>query len=270
MSAVFEPARRAIHLVMVNGSFELVYRTCGEPYGPSDWSAPLILSVDTIFTAVLGIDRTVIPARLALVYGVERNSDGGRLHNGELYLKWFDGSAWEAGSLLVSEPGTTNNWYPNLLEDASGEIGLLYYKAPVGSAAGDAMFALIEYPAPPAEEADIRLAKSGATTTVAWDEVSGAVSYNVYRGGVPPGGLVSRGVDYSAYDHTCFEAGDAFADGARVSSDRDAIPAGTVGSYYLVSVMGAGGEGSLGKATDDIDPITPGDQSERPRMPPCP
>ncbi len=78
-------------------------------------------------------------------------------------------------------------------------------------------------------------------TEVHWNAVPGALGYDTYRGSLPPAGLASRGRDVSAYDHECFEAGDALGDGSLQSSDPALPPAGAIGWYYLVVADGPSG-----------------------------
>ena len=49
-----------------------------------------------------------------------------RWHTGRLYLKWFDGSRWETGRQLISEPENEYAWYPSIQQDVSGDFGVLY------------------------------------------------------------------------------------------------------------------------------------------------
>ena len=44
-----------------------------------------------------------------------------------MFLSKFDGKSW-SGPVIVSEPGTKHNWYPNMNEDASRGVGVLYLK----------------------------------------------------------------------------------------------------------------------------------------------
>jgi hypothetical protein len=105
---------------------------------------------------------------------------------------------------------------------------------------------------------------------IEWDSVLGVISYNTFRGTIPrSGGMGSRGPGYAAYDHACFEAGDAQGNGLRVTEDPT-VPSGNL-LYYLVGVVSIYGEGNTGDATIDLDPATPGDQTDRPPGdPPCP
>jgi hypothetical protein len=98
----------------------------------------------------------------------------------------------------------------------------------------------------------------------------GALAYDVYRGTIPPGGLGARGAGLDAYDHSCFERADANGDGHRTATDSDPPPAGRIGFYYLVAPIRLDGAGSLGMASVDLDPATPGPQLARPNGAPCP
>lgn len=115
----------------------------------------------------------------------------------------------------------------------------------------------------------LAMTRSGNRASMTWPPAVGALYYNVYRGTIPQEGLGSRGSGSSAYDHVCFERADLFGDGARATKDNAPVPVGT-GFYYLVSAVRAGGRESLGQASIDLDPVTPGDQLERPNSAPCP
>ena len=93
----------------------------------------------------MGIDTSISPSRIALVYGKQLATDGGRFHTGDLYLKWFDGQNWESNGLLISESGTTYNWYPNMIRDVSGDIGVMYLKGHWDAGSLDIMFSLIQF-----------------------------------------------------------------------------------------------------------------------------
>ena len=154
LSATFDTKAKVLHLVYTDGEKRLVYRTCKAPYGPSDWSEPDYPVQGKSFTQCIGLDRSVSPARPVIVYGLQKRSDGGRLHAGELYLIRHDGSGWTA-PLLVSEKGRDDNWYPSLIEDCSGDIGILYLRnfyRPMRpkdiEAPWDVMFAKIEHGLP--------------------------------------------------------------------------------------------------------------------------
>jgi hypothetical protein len=127
MCAVFDSAARVIHLAYVNGIGRLFYRTARPPYGPADWSEPVQLQAKT-FTAVLSLDTSHTPAHVYLLFGRTRHQGRDRRNTyGELYLQRFDGRKW-GEPVLVSEPGTKDNWYPNMNEDVRRGIGVLYLK----------------------------------------------------------------------------------------------------------------------------------------------
>jgi hypothetical protein len=125
-------------------------------------------------------------------------------------------------------------------------------------------------PAPPGVPFPLSLSRVGGTTRVTWSASPGALSYNVYRGTVPASGLPSRGSGLEAYDHVCHESGDALGDGLRVSTDPEPIPADLAGFYYLVATVRDAGQGSLGQASVDLDPVAAGEQRERPAGAACP
>jgi hypothetical protein len=50
-----------------------------------------------------------------------------RWQSGALFLMKFDGKSW-SDPVIVSEPGTKHNWYPNMNEDTSQGVGVLYLK----------------------------------------------------------------------------------------------------------------------------------------------
>lgn len=128
MSAVWDPKERVIHLSYVDHDSRLWYRSCRSPYRVKDWTAPVQLKPFKVFTNVMSLDATSNPAHLWLVYGktLYEHRDP-RWQSGELYAMKFDGKSW-GESVLVSEPGTRHNWYPNVNEDASQGIGVLYLK----------------------------------------------------------------------------------------------------------------------------------------------
>jgi len=123
-------------------------------------------------------------------------------------------------------------------------------------------------PDPPAAF-DLSLDRPGGAARLHWPAQPQAAAFHVYRGTIPAGGMAHGGVDTAAYDHVCFEADDAFGDGPFTSVDPDPVPAGSAGFYYLVAAVTATGEGSLGAASVDLDPIEPGEQRQRPNGAPC-
>ena len=128
MSAVWDPKAKGIHLSYVDHNSQLWMRTCRSPYRPQDWSEPIKLKPFEVFTHVMSLDTTRTPSHLWLLYGktLFEHPDP-RWQSGELYLMEYDGITW-GESVLVSEPGTKYNWYPNMNEEVSKGIGVLYLK----------------------------------------------------------------------------------------------------------------------------------------------
>ena len=129
MCAVFDKKAKIIHLAYVDGAGGLWYRTTGTPYGAKDWSKPVRLHRFKTFTVVLSLDTSHEPAHLYALFGKTLFEDRKDLRNtyGALYLQRFDGSKWSK-AVLVSEPGTGDNWYANMNADVRRGIGVLYLK----------------------------------------------------------------------------------------------------------------------------------------------
>ena len=79
---------------------------------------------------------------------------------------------------MISEPGVTNNWYPNIIEDVSGEIGVLYYRADINAGPGDAMFTLV---IPPGLLRNDEITDLRPVTPPMADVMTGRHRYNVQR-----------------------------------------------------------------------------------------
>ncbi|MHC4717863.1 MAG: hypothetical protein ACYS5V_12895 [Planctomycetota bacterium] len=136
MCAVYDRSSRRIHLAWVNALGRLLYRTAGPPYGPRDWSAPVELHRKT-FCAVLSLDTSHAPAHVYLLFGRTRYQGRDRRNTyGELHLQRFDGKRWSE-PVLVSEPGTKDNWYPNMNEDVRHGIGVVYLRGSRRTRKGD-------------------------------------------------------------------------------------------------------------------------------------
>ncbi len=139
LSAMLDPGTGIVHLAYIEDSRthwknELRYRTLSPPYGVDDWSAPTTIATN-VFTVMLGMDTSSVPARIAAVYGDQLHEGGevvplwgSRWHTGRLYLKWFDGTDWESGRQLLSEMNDEYAWFPSIQEDVSGTFGVLYMK----------------------------------------------------------------------------------------------------------------------------------------------
>ena len=145
MCAAFDRNDKVIHLAWVDGAGGLWYRRAKSPYAASDWSKPLRLQPFRTFTTVLSLDTSQQPAHVHVLFGktLFENQNDLRSTYGELYLERFDGRVWSE-PVLVSEPGTDNNWYPNMNEDVRRGIGILYLKgsgrSQTGKPALDIMF----------------------------------------------------------------------------------------------------------------------------------
>ena len=139
LSAMLDPGTGIVHLAYIKDSGthwknELRYRTLSPPHGVDDWSAPRTITTN-VFTVMLGMDTSSVPARIAAVYGDQLHEGGevvppwgSRWHTGRLYLKWFDGTDWESGRQLISRPNDEYAWFPSIQQDVSGTFGVLYMK----------------------------------------------------------------------------------------------------------------------------------------------
>ena len=77
---------------------------------------------------VLSLDTSHTPAHVYLLFGRTKYQGRDRRNTyGELHLQRFDGKAWSK-PVLVSEPDTKDNWYPNMNADVRFGIGILYLK----------------------------------------------------------------------------------------------------------------------------------------------
>ena len=126
-SATFDKEFMTVHLVYTDGDRRLVYRSCKSPYRQVDWSEPSYPVKGICFTQSIGIDYSLKPGCPIVVYGIQKNSDKGRLHAGELYLIQYNGEKW-SNPILISEKGRKDAWYPNMIENCSGDIGVLYLR----------------------------------------------------------------------------------------------------------------------------------------------
>ncbi len=105
---------------------------------------------------------------------------------------------------------------------------------------------------PPAEVPGLRIVNA---TDLAWEATPGAVTYNVYRGGIP--GLVDSDGNGAAQTYgSCLQAGL----GGTATTDMSLPPVGEA-YYYLVTGANSGGDGPLGFASSGV---------ARPNTSPCP
>lgn len=128
MNAVRDSQTKVIHLSYIDHDSQLWYRTCKSPYRHEDWSEPVKLLPFKVFTNVMSLDTSKMPSYLYLLFGrTQFEHRDPRWQSGELYIVKFDGESWSK-PVLVSEPGTKYNWYPNMNEDVSKGIGVMYLK----------------------------------------------------------------------------------------------------------------------------------------------
>ena len=164
MCAVFDKTAKVIHLAYVDGDGDLFYHSAKTPYGPNDWSEPVQLHSFKTFTVILSLDTSHQPNHVYVLFGKTLFEDSNDLRNtyAELYLQRFDGQLWSE-PVLVSEPGTEDNWYPNMNADLRHGVGILYLKG-----------AARTRPTPPGEKTplDIMFASTGAPKKVSKSEAS--------------------------------------------------------------------------------------------------
>jgi hypothetical protein len=130
----FDPTQRRLHLVYVDGESRLRYRRLDSPYRPEDWSpavgAPGRELARGVFTCALSVDSSRTSYGLVITYGVEKHVGGDkRERTGELYARRFDGKEWVGAAILVSQPGTIHNWYPNVSQDAREGLCVMYSRS---------------------------------------------------------------------------------------------------------------------------------------------
>jgi hypothetical protein len=130
----FDPTERRLHLVYVDAGNRLRYRFLDPPYHPADWqpdlSRPGAELARGVFTCALSVDSATTPYGLAITYGLEKHLGGDkRQRTGGLYVRRFDGKEWQGEPLLVSQPGTLYNWYPNVNRDVRDGLCVLYSRS---------------------------------------------------------------------------------------------------------------------------------------------
>jgi hypothetical protein len=134
LSLEFDPVQKRLHLVYVDAESKLRYRYLGSPYGSEDWqpalSEPGLELAEGIFTSALSVDTSRTPYDLVITYGVEKHvGEDKRFRTGELCARRFDGKEWQGEAILVSQPGTVNNWYPSVNQDVRDGICVMYARA---------------------------------------------------------------------------------------------------------------------------------------------
>jgi len=130
----FDPAQKRLHLLYVDGQSRLRYRCLHSPYGRDDWqprlTEPGAELATGIFTCALSVDKSTTPYDLLVTFGRQRHVGADRRQRtGELYVRRFDGREWRGEPILVSQPGTRHNWYPNVNQDATDGLCVLYSRS---------------------------------------------------------------------------------------------------------------------------------------------
>ncbi|MBK5295088.1 MAG: hypothetical protein JJE04_25850 [Acidobacteriia bacterium] len=134
LSLEFDPTQKLLHLLYIDAASTLRYRSLKAPYGPGKWyprlSSPGLELGSGIFTSALSADSSRTPYGLIVTYEIEKyTGKDARVYTGELYARRFDGRRWAGRPLLVSEPDTIMNWYPNVNQDARDGLCVLYSKS---------------------------------------------------------------------------------------------------------------------------------------------
>jgi hypothetical protein len=133
-SVEFDPTRNRLHLIYVDGQSRLRYRSLDCPYGPEDWrpelAAPGLELADHVFTSAMSVDSSQNPYGLVITYGLEKHAGkDSRQRTGELYARRFDGERWQGEAMLMSQPGTIHNWYPNVNQDVRNGLCMMYSRS---------------------------------------------------------------------------------------------------------------------------------------------
>ena len=130
----FDPTQKRLYLVYVDAGNRLRYRFLESPYRPADWqpepSRPGSELAAGVFTCALSVDSSTKPYGLVITYGLEKRvGRDKRQRTGELFARRFDGNRWQGKAVLVSQPGTTYNWYPNVNRDVRDGLCVLYSRS---------------------------------------------------------------------------------------------------------------------------------------------
>ena len=133
-SIEFDPTQKRLHLVYVDGRGKLRYRVLATPYQPDNWqpalSTPGLELAENVFTSAISVDTSANPYSLMITYGVEKHAGtDNRERTGELFARRFDGKRWQGEATLMSEPGTIHNWYPNVNQDVSTGLCVMYSRS---------------------------------------------------------------------------------------------------------------------------------------------
>ncbi|MBL7044284.1 MAG: exo-alpha-sialidase [Pirellulaceae bacterium] len=130
----FDPNNRRLHLIYVDAANVLRYRCLRSPYRPQDWQPSLSRAGQDlaagVFTCALSVDSSQSPYGMVITYGLEKHAGRDkRERTGELYARHFDGNTWQGEPMLVSQPHTIQNWYPNVNRDARHGLCVMYSRS---------------------------------------------------------------------------------------------------------------------------------------------
>jgi len=134
LSLEFDLTQKRLHLIYVDANNILRYRYLNSPYRSEDWqpalSNPGLELATGVFTCALSVDASQTPYGLVITYGLEKHlGRDKRERTGELYARRFDGKEWQGKAILVSQPGTIHNWYPNVNQDVSDGLCVMYSRS---------------------------------------------------------------------------------------------------------------------------------------------
>jgi len=133
-SIEFDPTQKRLHLVYLDSRGKLRYRSLDTPYRQENWQPKLSTDglelADNVFTSAISVDKSVIPYDLMITYGIQKHlGRDKRRRTGELFARRFDGQKWQGGAVLMSQPGTIYNWYPNVNQDISNGLCVMYSRS---------------------------------------------------------------------------------------------------------------------------------------------
>lgn len=70
------------------------------------------------------------PYDLMITYGIQKHvGRDKRERTGVLYARRFDGKQWRGNEILLSQPESIHNWYPNINQDISNGLCLMYSRS---------------------------------------------------------------------------------------------------------------------------------------------
>lgn len=130
----FDEAAQKLHVIYVDAGNHLRHRLLRAPYQPGDWSPGLERPgrklADKVFTCALSTDSSQPPPGLVETYGLEKRAGRDqRERTGEIHVQRFDGRDKLGAPLLVSQPRTELNWYPNVNSDARDGLCVMYSRS---------------------------------------------------------------------------------------------------------------------------------------------